>query len=86
MPVDTTIFEKFYFSSTEPNLLTTSRCLAMISGKSRPFTANKPYFCKNDLPTLFGTSKGKLIHKGTPTTIYSNTQPNDHISTAHGFW
>ncbi len=60
-------------------------CLAIIYGNNLPLTAKRPYFCKYDLPILFGTNKGKLIHKGTPTTIYKTTQPNDHISTAHGF-
>lgn len=86
MPGDTVILEKFYFYRTEPNRETTSLCFFIISGKSLPFTANKPYFCKNDLPTLLGTNNGRLIHSGTPTTIYNNTQPNDHISTAHGLW
>ena len=64
---------------------TTYRCFAIICANNLPFTANKPYFCKNDLPTLLGTNNGRLIHNGTPTTIYKNTHPRDHISTAHGF-
>lgn len=37
------------------------------------------------MPVLLGTKSGNDIHNGTPTTIYSKTQPNEKMSTIQGF-